>query len=183
MGNVSRVGHQMAHAVRAGSNEARKVAHAGATAAKGAVGAAAGGVMAGRTLMQNRAAVFEKGKGLSAELQQNGMSKKEADQQVFGKLGWGVGGWAGSTQRQMAKEDIGQKIKSKFGFTSNTEANKDKTVGGIGQKNYKGERISSSMNREAAQERATAAAGDYLTNHKGNKPEQKTEGPAGSSNA
>ncbi len=110
----------MAHAYRMGSNAARRVAHTGATVAKGAAGAAVGGVLAGKTLAQNRAAIFEQGRELSKELQANGMSKEDADRKVFGRFGKGVGGWVGATQRQMHKEDIAQRVKSKFGYTSNS---------------------------------------------------------------
>lgn len=179
MGNVSRVGHQMAHAYRMGSNAAHRAAHTGAKVATGVAGAAAGGVMAGRTLMQNRAAVAEQGNQLFNNLKNNvnpetgkTYTEKEAAQKQ--------NEFQRDTNRQMLKEDIGQRVKSKFGFTSNTDRNDiAHSVGGIGQKNADGTKISGSMNKDYAVERAKAAHQAYMGKND-KPPEKKAEGPGGS---
>lgn len=179
-GTVARAGHQMAHAYRMGSNAARRVAHTGATVAKGAAGAAVGGVLAGKTLMQNRAAVAEQGNQLFNSLKDNinpatGSKYTETEAKQAQKE------FQRDTNRQMLKEDIGQRIKSKFGYTSNTDRNDmSKTVGGIGQKNAEGQKISGDMNKSYAADRAKAAHQAYLG--KNDLVDKKLEGPDKSSN-
>lgn len=71
-------------------------------------------------------------------------------------------GWNCSTPDA---QDIGQRVKSKFGYTSNSSREKDdmaRSVGGIGQKNAEGTKISSSMNKDYAAERAKKAHQAYL---------------------
>lgn len=179
-GTVARAGHQMAHAYRMGSNAARRVAHTGAAVAKGTAGAAVGGALAGKTLMQNRAAVAEQGNQLFNSLRDNinpatGSKYTETEAKQAQKE------FQRDTNRQMLKEDIGQRVKSKFGFTSNTDREHPKeSVGGIGQKDVFGNKISSSMNNEAARERAKKAHQAYLG--KNDLVDKKLEGPDKSSN-
>lgn len=80
----------------------------------------------------------------------------------------------------MLKEDIGQKVKSKFGFTSNTDKDKNNmSVGGIGQRNAEEQKISGSMNKDYALERAKAAHQAYMG--KNDKVEPKLEDDKGGS--
>lgn len=175
-GQVARTGHQIAHAVRMGSNEARKVAHTGAKVAGGVGKAAAGGVMAGRTLMQNRAAVADMAKQYFGNTE-NGWkgsdpNKSAAENKAMAKE------FKSQTNRQMLKEDIGQKVKSKFGYTSNLD-DKNAAVGGIGQRDANNKKISGSMNKDYALERAKAAHQAYMG--KNDKVEPKLEDDKGGS--
>ena len=156
-GQVARAGHSMAHAIRSGTNAAKKVSHDVGKAAQSTGKAVVGGVLAGKTLAQNRKAVSDKAASIygTKENNWNGMGKDNATKSKE---------FQHEANASMFKEDIKQKIGSKFGYTQNKRDNNNNiTVGGIGQTDKDGRKIGINDNRQYAADRAEEAHKAYVS--------------------
>lgn len=158
-GHVARTGHQMAHALRTGSNVAHKVEKGAEKAAVGGAKAVAGGYMAGKTLVQNRQAVAAQADKIFKDSDGNWRGSSEEEKNANKNA---AHEYQKQTNKQMFTEDVKQRVGSKFGFTMNNKNNRERAVGGIGQKDANGHKIDGSMNKEFAKGRAEQAYNNFI---------------------
>lgn len=147
-GSVANIGRQMGHAMHMGMHAAHNVKRAAGTVGKMAAGGAVSGAQNVATLLQRRAAVAAQGEELRKDLMNNGYTKKEAGREVSA--------FKHQTNAQMFREDMAAKLKTKMGYTPNKE-NSGSSVGGVGMKDYKGQKIGLKENKEAMEARAKNA--------------------------